>query len=140
MERWTGTPEGTCNVLRTFRETHAISAMASSTTGCEGELSGLNHWTRTTQGTACSRAAFLGSGRQSCEPELNFTQKTSTPALKASVLFFFIIELLSVPYELPYDEPLESQPTLRKYFLQLLNHRIRHRQYVEYPRQLPYCG
>ena len=31
MERWTGTPEGTCNVLRTFRETHAISAMASST-------------------------------------------------------------------------------------------------------------
>ncbi len=109
-------------------------------TGCEGELSGLNHWTRTTQGTACSRAAFLGSGRQSCEPELNFTQKTSTPALKASVLFFFIIELLSVPYELQYDEPLESQPTLRKYFLQLLNHRIRHRQYVGYPRQLPYCG
>ena len=109
-------------------------------TGCEGEFSGLNHWTRTTQGTACSRAAFLGSGRQSCEPELNFTQKTSTPALKASVLFFFIIELLSVPYELLYDEPLESQPTLRKYFLQLLNHRIQHRQYVEYPRQLLYYG
>ena len=67
-------------------------------------------------------------------------QKTSTPALKASVLFFFIIELLSVPYELQYDEPLESQPTLRKYFLQLLNHRIQHRQYVEYPRQLLYYG
>ena len=32
MERWTGTPEGTCNVLRMFRETHAISAIASSTT------------------------------------------------------------------------------------------------------------
>ena len=32
MERWTGTPEGTWNVLRMFRETHAISAIASSTT------------------------------------------------------------------------------------------------------------
>ena len=32
MERWTGTPEGTCNVLRTFRETHAISAIVNSTT------------------------------------------------------------------------------------------------------------
>ena len=32
MERWTRTPEGTWNVLRTFEETHAISAMASSTT------------------------------------------------------------------------------------------------------------
>ena len=31
MERWTGTPEGTCNVLRMFRETHAISAIVSST-------------------------------------------------------------------------------------------------------------
>ena len=32
MERWTGTPEGTCNVLQMFQETHAISAMANSTT------------------------------------------------------------------------------------------------------------
>ena len=45
-----------------------------------------NHWTRITQATACSRADILGSGRQSCEPELNFTgrtpehKKTSTPA------------------------------------------------------------
>jgi len=31
MERWTRTPEGTWNVLRTFEETHAISAMANST-------------------------------------------------------------------------------------------------------------
>ena len=31
MERWTGTPEGTWNVPRMFRETHAISAIASST-------------------------------------------------------------------------------------------------------------
>ena len=31
MERWTGTTEGTWNVLRMFRETHAISAIASST-------------------------------------------------------------------------------------------------------------
>ena len=41
--------------------------------GCEGERSGLNHWTGVTQGTACSRADTSGSGRQSCEPELNFT-------------------------------------------------------------------
>ena len=32
MERWTRTPEGTLNVLRTFEETHAISVMSSSTT------------------------------------------------------------------------------------------------------------
>ena len=31
MERWTRTPEGTWNVLRTFEETHAISARSSST-------------------------------------------------------------------------------------------------------------
>ena len=31
MERWTGTPEGTWNVLRMFQETHAISARSSST-------------------------------------------------------------------------------------------------------------
>ena len=31
MERWTGTPKGTWNVPRMFRETHAISAIASST-------------------------------------------------------------------------------------------------------------
>ena len=31
MERWTGTPEGTCNVLRMFQETHAISVRLSST-------------------------------------------------------------------------------------------------------------
>ena len=38
MERWTRTPEGTWNVLRTFEETHAISAMANSTSlGCEAE-------------------------------------------------------------------------------------------------------
>ena len=47
MERWTGTPEGTWNVPRMFRETHAISAIASSTKnrmwarvqlqGCEAE-------------------------------------------------------------------------------------------------------
>ena len=36
MERWTGTPEGTWNVPRMFEETHAISAIVSSTTqGCE---------------------------------------------------------------------------------------------------------
>ena len=33
MERWTRTPEGTLNVLRTFEETHAISAISNSTPG-----------------------------------------------------------------------------------------------------------
>lgn len=38
--------------VRIFRETHAISAMASSTTtGYEGERSGLKHWTEMTEGT-----------------------------------------------------------------------------------------
>jgi len=41
-------------------------------TGCEGERSGLKHWTRITQRAACSRADILGSGRQGCEPELDY--------------------------------------------------------------------
>ena len=108
--------------------------------GCEGERSGLNHWTGVTQGTACSRADTSGSGRQSCEPELNFTGRTpehKKPAHQpsASVLFFFyyLIESLSEPYELLYDEPLESQPTMRKYFPLSLTRRILRPQYVEYP-------
>ena len=60
MERWTGTPEGTWNVLRTFRETHAISAMASSTTWYEKERSGLNHWTGVTQGTWNKSCGYYG--------------------------------------------------------------------------------
>ena len=40
--------------------------------GYEGERSGPNHWTRITQGTACSRAAILGNGRRTCEPEFNY--------------------------------------------------------------------
>jgi len=35
MERWTGTPEGTCNVLQMFQETHAISQRKTTTTGDE---------------------------------------------------------------------------------------------------------
>ena len=67
-------------VVRTFLETHAISAMASSTTeGCEGERSGLNHWRQITQRTACSRADICRSGRQSCEPELNYRMRDIAP-------------------------------------------------------------
>ena len=51
MERWTGTPEGTCNVLRTFRETHAISARSSSTIGYKKRRLETNHWTEMTEGT-----------------------------------------------------------------------------------------
>jgi len=74
-------------VVRTFGETHAISAKPNPTkTGYEGERSGLNHWTRITQGTTCSRADILGSKTsqcevlQSCEPEFNYTGCEAFPA------------------------------------------------------------
>ena len=41
-------------------------------TGCEGERSGLKHWTRITQRTACSRADICRSGRRFCLFELNY--------------------------------------------------------------------
>ena len=40
--------------------------------GYEGERSGQNHWTDMPQGTACSRAAILGSGRRFCLFEFNY--------------------------------------------------------------------
>ena len=67
MERWTRTPEGTWNVLRTFEETHAISAMANSTTGYEKRRLETNHWRQITQGTACSRADICRSETSQCE-------------------------------------------------------------------------
>ena len=52
MERWTGTPEGTWNVLRMFRETHAISAKPNPTKiGCEKKRLETNHWTEMPEGT-----------------------------------------------------------------------------------------
>ena len=52
MERWTGTPEGTRN------ESCGLTSKGLSLcfselnyTGYEGERSGLNHWTETTEGT-----------------------------------------------------------------------------------------
>ena len=69
--------KGTWNVLRTFEETHAISAMAnstsrpSSTTGYEKRRLETNHWRQITQGTACSRADICRSGRRFCLFEFN---------------------------------------------------------------------
>ena len=37
--------------MRIFVEVDVVSAFSSSTTGCEGERSGLNHWTEMTEGT-----------------------------------------------------------------------------------------
>ena len=54
MERWTGTPEGTCNVLRMFRETHAISARSSSTT---------RMWAKASRGDDGSQFRRKRSGR-----------------------------------------------------------------------------
>ena len=107
MERWTGTPEGTCNVLRMFRETHAISARSSSTSQAE---------------------------RQKTK-----NQHTSLKLVCCS-FFLLINEPPNVPYELLYDEPLESQLTMRKYFPLSLNRRILRPRYVEYPHQPLYYG
>ena len=81
--------------MRTKQERLESLLLRTQLLGCEGERSGLNHWTGVTQGTACSRADTSGSGRQSCEPELNFTGRTpehKKPAHQpsASVLFFFL--------------------------------------------------
>ena len=55
--------------MRIFRETHAISAMASSTT----QDTMVNVRTETLDRNDGKRSAYvLGSGRQSCEPEFNF--------------------------------------------------------------------
>ena len=75
--------KGTWNVLRTFEETHAISAMAnstsrpSSTTGYEKRRLETNHWRQITQGTACSRADICRSGRRFCLFEFNSGCETS---------------------------------------------------------------
>ena len=75
-------------VVRTFGETHAISAKPNPTkTGYEGERSGLNHWTRITQRTACSRAAILGSGRRFCLFEFNYRMWAKRTSAFADVLF-----------------------------------------------------
>ena len=54
--------------------------------------------------------------------------------------FFFLIEPLIVPYELLYDEFLESQLTMHKYFPLSLNRRILRPRYVEYPPRQLYYG
>ena len=58
--------------MRIYRETHAISAMSSSTT----QDTMVNVRTETldrNDGKNVKRSAYvLGSGRQSCEPEFNF--------------------------------------------------------------------
>ena len=119
----------------------AISAMANSTTGYEKRRLETNHWRQITQGTACSRAAICRSGRRFCLFEFNFTQKNQHTSLKlVCCSFFYLIEPLSVPYELRYDERLGLLLTMRKYFPLPLNRRILRPRYVEYPHPLLYCG
>ena len=72
MERWTGTPEGTSNVLRMFRETHAISAIASSTSGCEGKWSAFDPLPKLTQGSDKDVRIIIGKERESYELEFNY--------------------------------------------------------------------
>ena len=76
MERWTGTSEGTWNVLRMFRETHAISAIASSTSGCEDEWSAFDPLPKLTQGSDKDVRIIIGKERESYETELNYKQHT----------------------------------------------------------------
>ena len=55
-----------------FRETHAISAMASSTTtGYEGEWSAFDPLPKLTQASDKDVRIIVGKERESYEPELN---------------------------------------------------------------------
>ena len=56
-----------------FRETHAISAMASSTTtGCEGEWSAFDPLPKLMQASDKDVRIIVGKERESYEPELNY--------------------------------------------------------------------
>ena len=127
MERWTGTPEGTCNVLQNPSQ-------------CEGFGCGHCHLHSIICNIRHCNKYFL----QLRYNPLYMSLKNKKPAHQpsASVLFFFyyLIEPLNVPYELLYDEPLESQLTMRKYFPLSLNRRILRPRYVEYPHQPLYYG
>ncbi|WP_455033759.1 hypothetical protein, partial [Granulicatella adiacens] len=57
--------------VRMFRETHAISAMASSTSGCEGEWSAFDTLPKLTQASDTDVRIIVGKERESYEPELN---------------------------------------------------------------------
>lgn len=48
MDRWTGIPKAAETAERIFRETHAISAMTSSTKGYEKKRLETEHWTEAT--------------------------------------------------------------------------------------------
>ena len=67
-------------------------------------------------------------------------QQHTSLKLVCCSFFYYLIEPLNVPYELLYDEFLESQLTMRKYFPLPLNRRILRPRYVEYPHRLLYCG
>ena len=61
-----------------FRETHAISAMASSTTtGYEGEWSAFDPLPKLTQASDKDVRIIVGKERESYEPELNYKQDMS---------------------------------------------------------------
>ena len=156
MERWTGTPEGTCNVLRMFRETHAISARSSSTTRIREKALRNESLDRSNardservvrlQREVDVVSAFSSSTSQDVSPnstsqaERQNTKNQHTSLQLVCCSFFFLIEPLNVPYELLYDECLESQLTMRKYFPLSLNRRILRPRYVEYPHQPLYYG
>ena len=59
-----------------FRETHAISAIASSTSGCEGEWSAFDPLPKLTQASDKDVRIIIGKERESYEPELNYTEYT----------------------------------------------------------------
>ena len=136
--------------MRTFRETHAISARSSSTTRIR-EKALRNESLDRSNARDSERvvrllrevdvvSAFSSSTSQDVSPNSTSQaerQKTKNQhtSLKLVCCSFFlsIIEPPSVPYELLYDEPLESQLTMRKYFPLSLNRRILRPQYVEYP-------
>ena len=115
--------------------------------GCEGERSGLNHWTEMTEGTCNVLRTFREvdvspvSPNSTSQAERQNTKNQHTSLKLVCCSFFLSInEPPSEPYELLYDEPLESQLTMRKYFPLSLNRRILRPRYVEYPHQPLYYG
>ena len=94
--------------MRIFWEVDVVSAFSSSTS---------RMWV----------SAFANSTSQA-ERQNTKNQHTSLQLVCCS--FFFLIEPLNEPYEQLYDEPLESQLTMRKYFPLSLNRRIPRPRYV----------
>ena len=103
-----------------------------------------NHWTGVTQRTRNESCGYYGKWTSFLPFRVQlhyiYTKKQHTSLTLVCCYFFYLIEQLSVPYELLYDGFLESQLTMSKYFPLSLTRRILHPRYVEYPHRQLYYG